>query len=585
HAYQHSSMIGSKLWIKDERSCFFFSDYNNRPIEFDKMAGHLCLKWNNHSSAFVHSLSSIQTKEKYCDATIICQGQYFSVHRVVLSTCSEYFEDMFERIQCQHPYIVFKDIEPNEMELLLNYMYQGEVNVIQDSLPNLIKAAEALKIKGLAVPDDIPSGKESSSRKRANQNSDSSVPKRRAEERKTKISHDKSEISEQHQNNNPDLQDTVFDNLEKPIKQEPEEYIDFVSSKVREPSGENQSGFSKEEDVFAEVPAVDLKEESHLPQPKSDVPASSTDDFEDQSLNWNEFSNCNEEDISSDIPNQDANHENFFESLPLVLSDFTSIVNQRFFSTTNTNNSTTTTSNSTSTSTTATTSRVMDRSHQCPFCLFKTYWGEAPWLPNVQLPVRVCFRPSAPSLHPHRREHFFMPILFAKIQEQKLLLKIHIYKTKIFQSNLSSLNSQLASDFASSSQECVGEYSTSDQSSNQESLTYLGTNFQCSMCSYNCDSVKELRQHIRFYHMDSKSYSCPFCNKVFITKQHIQRHVLIHTGEKPYTCPRCLKGFRFKNLVIEVFYLNTLSITNTGFVRFDARSQLEFHANAVFIYK
>ncbi|KAL7638272.1 UNVERIFIED_CONTAM: hypothetical protein RMT77_010836 [Armadillidium vulgare] len=408
------------------------------------MAGHLCLKWNNHSSAFVHSLSSIQTKEKYCDATIICQGQYFSVHRVVLSTCSEYFEDMFERIQCQHPYIVFKDIEPNEMELLLNYMYQGEVNVVQDSLPNLIKAAEALKIKGLAVPDDIPSGKESSSRKRGNQNSDSSVPKRRAEERKRKansptVSHDKSEISEQHQNNNPDLQDTVFDNLEKPIKQEPEEYIDFVSSKVREPSGENQSGFSKEEDVFAEVPAVDLKEESHLPQPKSDVPASSTDDFEDQSLNWNEFSNCNEEDISSDIPNQDANHENFFESLPLVLSDFTSIVNQRFFSTTNTNNSTTTTSNSTSTSTTATTSRVMDRSHQCPFCLFKSQYkhvivrhikfkhtGERPHGCPMCNSRFVSASDLQRHLYTHTGENTFSCLYCSRKFKNKSSLKIHV---------------------------------------------------------------------------------------------------------------------------------------------------------------
>lgn len=161
-------------------------------------------------------LMRIILQEKYCDATIICQGQYFSVHRVVLSTCSEYFEDMFERIQCQHPYIVFKDIEPTEMELLLNYMYQGEVNVVQESLPNLIKAAEALKIKGLAVPDDIPSGKDSSSRKRANPYSDSSVPKRKAEERKRKassptVSHDK---SDQQQNNTTSLQNTVFDSLE-----------------------------------------------------------------------------------------------------------------------------------------------------------------------------------------------------------------------------------------------------------------------------------------------------------------------------------------------------------------------------------
>lgn len=84
---------------------------------------------------------------------------------------------MFDRIQCQHPYIVFKDIEPSEMELLLNYMYQGEVNVIQEMLPTLIKAAEALQIKGLAVPDDAPSGK-----KRVSSQIDAPQSKRKSED-------------------------------------------------------------------------------------------------------------------------------------------------------------------------------------------------------------------------------------------------------------------------------------------------------------------------------------------------------------------------------------------------------------------
>lgn len=100
---------------------------------------------------------------------------------MVLSTCSDYFDEMFERIQCQHPFIVFKDIEPNEMELLLNYMYKGEVNVTQESLPALIKAAESLKIKGLAVPDDESSKETSSERKRGN---DGSHSRRRMDESK-----------------------------------------------------------------------------------------------------------------------------------------------------------------------------------------------------------------------------------------------------------------------------------------------------------------------------------------------------------------------------------------------------------------
>ncbi|MCL4125106.1 UNVERIFIED_CONTAM: hypothetical protein GTU68_003009 [Idotea baltica] len=123
-------------------------------------------------------------QEKYCDATIACQGKYFAVHRIVLSTCSDYFEEIFERMQCQHPYIVFKDIGPADMEMLLNYMYEGEVNVVQERLPNLIKAAEALRIKGLAVSDEMYSGKESTGKKRSNPSKDNPEPKKRSEERR-----------------------------------------------------------------------------------------------------------------------------------------------------------------------------------------------------------------------------------------------------------------------------------------------------------------------------------------------------------------------------------------------------------------
>ncbi|KAK4324187.1 hypothetical protein Pmani_005189 [Petrolisthes manimaculis] len=64
---------------------------------------------------------------------------------------------MFERTNCKHPIIVLKDIKKDDLEALLNYMYVGEVNVLQNNLSGLIKAAEGLRIKGLAVPDESPS--------------------------------------------------------------------------------------------------------------------------------------------------------------------------------------------------------------------------------------------------------------------------------------------------------------------------------------------------------------------------------------------------------------------------------------------
>ncbi|KAK3886149.1 hypothetical protein Pcinc_009726 [Petrolisthes cinctipes] len=67
---------------------------------------------------------------------------------------------MFEHTPCKHPVIVLKDIKADALEALLNYMYAGYVNVAQNDLARLIKAAETLSIKGLAVPDEPPPGEE-----------------------------------------------------------------------------------------------------------------------------------------------------------------------------------------------------------------------------------------------------------------------------------------------------------------------------------------------------------------------------------------------------------------------------------------
>ncbi|XP_071513703.1 uncharacterized protein [Panulirus ornatus] len=118
--------------------------------------GILSLRWNNHRSTFFHILSTLHRKELYSDVTLACNGKFFPVHKLVLSVCSEYFEEMFKQTNCKHPIIVLKDILQDDLEALLNYMYAGEANVAQSDLARLIKAAECLRIKGLAVPDESP---------------------------------------------------------------------------------------------------------------------------------------------------------------------------------------------------------------------------------------------------------------------------------------------------------------------------------------------------------------------------------------------------------------------------------------------
>ncbi|XP_042224558.1 longitudinals lacking protein, isoforms A/B/D/L-like isoform X2 [Homarus americanus] len=119
----------------------------------------LSLKWNNHRTTFIHILGVLRDKQAYTDVTLACDGKFYSVHKLVLSTCSDYFCAMFDKTACKSPVIVLKDIKCEDLEALLDYMYLGEVNVRQCDLASLIKAAENLRIKGLAVPDDEPPNK------------------------------------------------------------------------------------------------------------------------------------------------------------------------------------------------------------------------------------------------------------------------------------------------------------------------------------------------------------------------------------------------------------------------------------------
>ncbi|XP_071546427.1 uncharacterized protein [Panulirus ornatus] len=118
--------------------------------------GLLSLKWNNHKTTFFEILRVLREKANYTDATIAVEGKFYPVHKLVMSTCSEYFSEIFERTPCKSPVVVLKDVRSQDMDALLDYMYLGEVNVNQNDLASLLKTAECLRIKGLAVPDEDP---------------------------------------------------------------------------------------------------------------------------------------------------------------------------------------------------------------------------------------------------------------------------------------------------------------------------------------------------------------------------------------------------------------------------------------------
>ena len=55
----------------------------------------------------------------------------------------------FQSNPCQHPIVILRDVREDDLRLLLNFMYQGEVQVEQDRINTFLRTAETLQIKGL----------------------------------------------------------------------------------------------------------------------------------------------------------------------------------------------------------------------------------------------------------------------------------------------------------------------------------------------------------------------------------------------------------------------------------------------------
>ena len=112
----------------------------------------MLLTWNNFNQTTVSTFKDLGTSKDFSDVTLACaDGQQVESHKVVLSASSPVFRNILINTSHIHPYVYMKGMDKQELDLLIQFVYFGEVMVQKDHLEKFLECATELKIAGLAT--------------------------------------------------------------------------------------------------------------------------------------------------------------------------------------------------------------------------------------------------------------------------------------------------------------------------------------------------------------------------------------------------------------------------------------------------
>jgi len=110
-----------------------------------------CLRFPDFEESVVHSWRELRKEDCFCDATLACEeNRQILVHKVIVSACSPVLGSLLRKNPHQHPLLYLRGVNYAELQNILDFMYQGEVNVPQKRLNEFLAIAVDLKIKGLS---------------------------------------------------------------------------------------------------------------------------------------------------------------------------------------------------------------------------------------------------------------------------------------------------------------------------------------------------------------------------------------------------------------------------------------------------
>ena len=114
------------------------------------MSEKLCLKWNDFKENVMNAFENLREDNDFSDVTLACEdSQQVEAHKVIFASASTTFKTLLGRNKHSHPLIYMRGMKSSNLLAILDFLYCGEANMLQDDLDTLLAFAEELQLTGL----------------------------------------------------------------------------------------------------------------------------------------------------------------------------------------------------------------------------------------------------------------------------------------------------------------------------------------------------------------------------------------------------------------------------------------------------
>merc|ERR1712025_382062 len=108
------------------------------------------LKWNDFQTNVSSSFSKLRSEKDFFDVTLVSDDEvHISSHKLVLYASSDFFKNILRKSDHANPLIFLSGVKSKELNFVMDYIYNGEVQLFQSDLDSFLDIAQKLQIDGL----------------------------------------------------------------------------------------------------------------------------------------------------------------------------------------------------------------------------------------------------------------------------------------------------------------------------------------------------------------------------------------------------------------------------------------------------